>query len=259
MLLWYTWQVVTGHFSQNAWVAVQSIIILHNNAKPYTGNWTSDYVQCHCSKVMHHPPYNTDLTPTDFRLLRSTWLASDLQQMPGWHKLSPLAYRHLTPIFMLENFSFRADRRPKCIDTSCQYAWLKTVNKMCTAAIPYDLVQCLMCNVCQIIPKSVELVMMALEVTWKCHFQMLTVTANYPLNQEFQNCREFFTPMYNFLLEKIHEDGKKKHLGVHFHHSDRYCTFCSATGFMILRAYSCCCVFHNTLCWHKHKFEVTVW
>ena len=144
-------------------------------------------------------------------------------------------------------FSFRADGSPNCIDTSCQYAWLKTVNKMCTAAILYDLVQCLICNVCQITPKSVELVMMALEVTWKCHFQMLTVTVNYPLNQEFQNCQVFFTPLYNFLLEKTHEDAKKKHLRVHFHHSDRYCTFCSATGFMILRVYSCC-VFHNTLC-----------
>jgi len=28
--------------------------------------------------------------------LRSTWLASDLQQTPTWCKLSPLGYRHLT-------------------------------------------------------------------------------------------------------------------------------------------------------------------
>jgi hypothetical protein len=68
------------------------------------------------------------------------------------------------------------------------------------------------------------LVMMTLEVTWKCHFQMLTLTVNYTLNQEFKNCQVFFAPLYNFLLENIHEDGKKKHLRVHFHHSDRYCT-----------------------------------
>ena len=44
-------------------------------------------------------------------------------------------------------------------------------------------VQCLMCNICQIAPK-VELFMVTLEVAQKCHFQILTVTVNYPLNQE---------------------------------------------------------------------------
>jgi len=78
-------------------------------------------------------------------------------------------------------------------------------------------------------------------------FSMLTVTVNYPLNQEFQNCEIFFTSMYNFLLENIHEDGKKKYLRVHFCHSDRYCTFCSATDLMVVRVYSCCCVSQHTL------------
>jgi len=113
--------------------------------------------------------------------------------MPGWSKLSPPAYRHLTPIFMLENFSFRADGRPKCIDTSCQYAWLKAVNKMCTAAILCDLVQCLMCNVCQITPKSVELVRMTMEVTWKCHFQMLTQLITHWI-KNFKTVRYFLHP-----------------------------------------------------------------
>jgi hypothetical protein len=33
-----------------------------------------------------------------FDLLRSTWLASKLQQTPTWSKLSSPGYRHLTPI-----------------------------------------------------------------------------------------------------------------------------------------------------------------
>jgi len=89
--------------------------------------------------------------------------------------------------------------------------------------------------------------MMALEVTQKCHFQMLTVTVNYPLNQEYQNCQAFFPPVHNFCLENIHADGKQKQLRVNLHHSDRCCTFYLATDFMLVRAYLCCCDSQHTL------------
>jgi hypothetical protein len=46
-------------------------------------------------------PTATNLNPKMFislNSLRSIWLASDLQQMPTWSKLSPAGYRHLIPI-----------------------------------------------------------------------------------------------------------------------------------------------------------------
>jgi hypothetical protein len=70
---------------------------------------------------------------------------------------------------------------------------------MCTEAIPYDLGAVFSVYCLPDITKSAGLVMMALEVTQKCHFQMLTVTVNYPTNQDCQNCPVFFSPGLQFL------------------------------------------------------------
>jgi len=61
--------------------------------------WTCDWLWHYGFEVMGHPPYSIYLMPSDFLLFGpSKKLASVLQLVPTWRKLSPPGYRHLTPV-----------------------------------------------------------------------------------------------------------------------------------------------------------------
>ena len=63
----------------------QGVIILCDNARYHTANWTCDKLQCYSWESTDHFPYSPDPMPTNFHLvgpLNSMWLVCDLQQMP---------------------------------------------------------------------------------------------------------------------------------------------------------------------------------
>jgi hypothetical protein len=100
------------------------ILLLHDNARPHTARATIDAPETLKFEVLSHPPYSTDLTPSDFhffphfrRDLKGIHFTLDdkvKQAVTSWIK-------QRTPEIFIDGMHKLVLRWEKCIERQCDY------------------------------------------------------------------------------------------------------------------------------------------
>ena len=106
------------------WHAVGGIILLHDDARPYTVNLVRDKLQRFGWETLQHPPYSPDLSPCDFHIfgdqkkdIRGRRFHSD-EEVQEWVRL----WIHERPTSLYKTgIDSLVSQWDKCINTSGNY------------------------------------------------------------------------------------------------------------------------------------------
>lgn len=91
------------------WITCQAGL-MGLNGKHLPTQWQLDWSQCYGCRLLttlHRVWILCPVISTTLSRLRSTWVASSLQRMSVWSKLSPHGYRHFTPMSAMRWYKAR--------------------------------------------------------------------------------------------------------------------------------------------------------